>query len=524
MSQVLTLLRRLSGEILHPTRRLTSAILLAASASISTVALLGLSGWLLSRASEHPPVMYLTAAAVAVRFFGITRGVGRYAERLSAHNLALQLQSALRIETYRKLARTSWIGRQSGDLLSRVTADVDAISDLVVRVIVPVASGVIVIAATVIVFAVFSPLSAVALAVSTLGAAGLAPWLARRWSRSTDAAAATTRGELAEAVHEISRCAPDLAVYDADTSQLDRIAEIDARLKAIDDRAAFVSGAAGALQVIASSLAVIGGLVIAGPAVASGQLRATMLAVIVLSPLALHEILTSFANAAQASTRTTASLARVIEVIDANPIGTGDRPPIDPADDPAIRLNEVTIGWPGDEPLAHRVTATVEGGTALAVTGRSGVGKSTLAATVLGVIPPVAGSVEVSGTVGYLAQDAHVFATSLAENVRIGCRDATDEEIRSALIRAGLNLDPDRVVGEYGATLSGGEVRRLALARLLVGEAQIYVLDEPTEHLDVATAEALLDDIFNAAADRPILVVTHDDQVKQRCDAELRLD
>ena len=116
----------------------------------------------------------------------------------------------------------------------------------------------------------------------------------------------------------------------------------------------------------------------------------------------------------------------------------------------------------------------------------------------MGLIPPHAGTVRRGGRVGYLAQDAHIFTTSVAENVRIGNKDATDEQISDALHRAGLPLDPSRLVGEDGTTLSGGERRRLALARLLVADRDLWILDEPTEHLDQATAEALMGDVWRA--------------------------
>ena len=150
-------------------------------------------------------------------------------------------------------------------------------------------------------------------------------------------------------------------------------------------------------------------------------------------------------------------------------------------------------------------------------------GKTTVAATLMGLIPPLAGEVERAGRVGYLAQDAHIFATSVAENVRIGNKDATDDDVRLALQRAGLRLDPERIVGEGGSTLSGGERRRLALARVLVAERDLIILDEPTEHLDHDTAAHLMADVWEAAAGHPVLVITHDEEVMRACDRIVRL-
>ena len=154
----------------------------------------------------------------------------------------------------------------------------------------------------------------------------------------------------------------------------------------------------------------------------------------------------------------------------------------------------------------------------------SGAGKTTLAATAMGLIPPREGTVRRGGRVGYLAQDAHIFATSVAENVRIGNKDATSEQVRNALERAGLPLDPDRLVGEDGGTLSGGERRRLALARLLVADRDLWILDEPTEHLDQATAEALMADVWHASEGRAVLVISHDPAVVDACQRRLHLE
>ncbi|MFZ0530129.1 MAG: ATP-binding cassette domain-containing protein, partial [Propionicimonas sp.] len=174
-------------------------------------------------------------------------------------------------------------------------------------------------------------------------------------------------------------------------------------------------------------------------------------------------------------------------------------------------------------PVVTGLSLDVGPGEKVALVGPSGIGKTTVAATVLGLIPARAGEIEVRGRIGYLAQDAHIFTTTVAENVKIGNRDATDADVTEALTRAGLGLDPKRVVGETGATLSGGEARRVALSRLLVGHYQVLLLDEPTEHLDAATAHALIDDIWADSADSPVLVITHDPDLVARCDRVVRL-
>jgi len=236
----------------------------------------------------------------------------------------------------------------------------------------------------------------------------------------------------------------------------------------------------------------------------------------------VHEVLAPFVAAAQTWTRTRSSLARVREILDADPVGTGDV--VAGGDsEPGLELDDVAIGWPGAPVIQTGLNLVVRPGQKVACTGASGIGKTTLAATAMGLIPTRAGTVRRGGRVGYLAQDAHIFATSVAENVRIGNKDATDDQVRDALERAGLPLDPGRLVGEDGGTLSGGERRRLALARLLVADRDLWILDEPTEHLDQATAEALMADVWRTSTGRAVLVISHDPAVVAACDRELHL-
>jgi thiol reductant ABC exporter CydC subunit len=504
--------------------RLAGSAVLAFCATAASVALMAVSAWLLSRAAEHPPVLYLEAAAVGVRFFGISRGAFRYTERLLGHDVALKLQSALRLETYARLARTTLLGTRRGDLLTRVIADVEAIQDLVVRVWIPFAASAGVLVAATIGIAWFSPGSAAVLLATSVVAAALVPWLTRLASARADAISLPLRGRLADSARELSRVAVDLVAYGAAAQRLEAFAAIDEELRQASARSAWVRGIGSAAQVLAAGLAVVGALVIGGGQVASGTMAPVMLAVAVLTPLALHEALSTLILSAQTRTRARAALDRVEAILDAEPVGSGDlADPGTEVPDPSLAVEGLSAGWPGSAPVVAGLTFGVRAGEKVALVGPSGIGKTTVAATVLGLIPARAGTVEVRGRIGYLAQDAHIFTTTVAENVKIGNRDATDADIADALARAGLALDPKRTVGEGGESLSGGEARRVALSRLLVGNYQVLLLDEPTEHLDAATATALIDDIWAGSDDRPVLVITHDPDLVARCDRVVRL-
>lgn len=205
MRQMIDLLRELLGTGREDRTRFVLAVLLAAAASGSSVALMGVSAWLISRAAEMPPVLYLQAAAVGVRFFGISRGVFRYVERLVGHDVALRMQSALRVKTYDKLSSTTLIGSRRGDLLTRVVSDVAAVQDLVVRVAIPVLAASLVITGTSVMLARFNWQSALVLFVTAALAGVVVPLLGQRLSRRADLAAVPTRGRLADHVRETMR-------------------------------------------------------------------------------------------------------------------------------------------------------------------------------------------------------------------------------------------------------------------------------------------------------------------------------
>jgi len=537
------LLRRLLDAVPGSRKWLALAVFLAFCASAASVALMSVSAWLLTFAALLVPVLFLEAPSVAVRFFGISRGVLRYVERLTGHNIALRLQSALRLETYSRLARTTLLGRRRGDLLTTVIADVEAIQDLIVRVWIPFIASSLVIAITALAMGVISPGSGLVLLASAAVAGLVVPWLAQKLSARADVAMVRLRGELADDVQEITEAAADLVAYNAAEAYTEKLLAVDEQLRRAEARSTWVRGLAVAGQLLAAGAAVIGALLIGADAVAADSLapgvvgwmrdvvfiripdppaaalQTTLLAVLVLTPLALHEALSTLVQSAQTYTRAKVALGRVDELLAADPVGAGDLPAAAaPVAEPGLVVAELSAGWPGHDPVVTGLSLDVERGQKVALVGPSGVGKTTVAATVLGLIPAMGGQVDVRGRVGYLAQDAHIFSTSIAENVRIGNRDATPEQVAAALTRAGLSLSPDRLVGETGTQLSGGEARRVALARLLVGEYQVLVLDEPTEHLDVETATHLMDDIWSGTSDSAVLVITHDPAVVARCD------
>ncbi len=525
--EVFTLANSLLRTVKNGRLRFFLAVLLATLASGASVALMGTSAWLLSRAAEHPPVLLLQVAIVGVRFFGISRGVFRYIERLVGHDLALRMQRALRLRSYSSLSRTTLLGGRRGDLLVRVISDVDSVMDLVVRIAVPFCSASLVIVGTTAILAAFDLTNALVLLVTAVVAGIGLPLISQLLSMRADESTVPARGQMGSDVRQLTKAATDLVAYGVSDEAIENYLKVDEKLHESEAKAAWARGFSGAGQMIATGIAVVAALILGSQAVVDGRMFATNLAVLVLVPLALHEVFADFNKAAQTLTRSFASLLRVNEVITADPVGQGDRAEQSRCANPGLKIEQATLGWPTQDepkPVVDGLSLELEPGEKVALTGRSGSGKTTVAATVMGLIEPLAGLVEVRGRVGYLAQDAHIFSTSLKENVKIGNNHATEEQIAAALTKAGLDLDPDRVVGEDGASLSSGEAQRVSMARVLVGEHDLWILDEPSEHLDRETADALIKDVWTAAGEAPMLVISHDPAVISKCDRRVHLD
>lgn len=523
---MITALARLTGRTRRSLVALVRPVALGVIAELSAVGLMAVSAWLLSRAAQHPPVLYLMTAIVGVRALGLARGVFRYRERLAGHDIALDLQARLRVRGYQRLAEGRPL-RRSGDLLTRLTADLDAVQDLVVRVIVPVISIAVVIIAGSAATALISPQAGLLLLAGSVVSGAVLPWAAARTAGRAADQLVPLRARLADEVAEIGHSREDLVAYGADRAALDRLAEVDARLAAAERRTAWTAGLMTALQWCCTGAVITGSLIIGGRAVAAGELNPVFLAVLALTPFALHEAISVLPGTAVTWRRTRAALRRAAELInptDAAPVraSTTAGPGL------PLAVHGLTVGWPGAEPVVNDLDLRVRPGERVALVGPSGIGKSTVAATLMGFIPPVAGTFAITDRVGYLAQDAHVFDTTVAENVRIGAREAADDDVRRALQQVELDFEPDRPVGEFGATISGGEARRLAISRLAVsrlvdGDHDLLILDEPTEHLDRETADEIIDVLWRLDQRAAVLVITHDPLVMDRCDRVIDL-
>lgn len=514
--------------------RLTLALLLGSLAVGSAVGLMAVSGWLISRASEEPPVMYLMMAVTATRAFGIGRAVFRYAERLVSHDAVLKLLAELRVAVYRGLERIAPGGLRTtrrGDLLSRLVADVDALQDYWLRWLLPVGTAVVVGAAAAGFTGWLLPEAGVILAVGLLVAGVGVPLVSGACARRTERQLAPARAALATRVTDLLGATAELTVAGALPARQTRLRAADTLLTRIASRAAAATALGGGLSALVCGLTVVAAATVAVPAVQDGRLSGVALAVVVLTPLAAFEAVTGLPLAVQYRQRVARSAERVFEVLDAPvPVREPEAPAEEPASPFPLEVRGLSARYPGarHDALAS-LDLTLTPGRRIAVVGPSGSGKTTLAQVLLRFLDASSGTYRLGGveasaldsdtvrrSVGLCAQDAHVFDSTIRENLRLARPGATDAELRDALSRArlldwvlALPEELDTPVGEHGARLSGGQRQRLALARALLAGFPVLVLDEPAEHLDLPTADALTADLLDATRGRATVLITH---------------
>ncbi|MET0822004.1 MAG: thiol reductant ABC exporter subunit CydC [Aeromicrobium sp.] len=514
-------------------RRLVLGIVLGTTSQLCGVGLLLTSAWLIVRAAEHPPVLYLMVAIVSVRFFGVGRAVFRYGERLQTHHVALTRMIDDRVSAYRHLDRAAPAGlprQRRGDIINRVVSDVTVAQDALLRIRLPWIYALTSSTAVIVLLAWVSPAAGLIVTGHVALCLAAARWGVARAVRADAGDAASARSAMSAESAALAFTSRDLVACGA-TDTFTRLTHAAiATQQRSQRRTGWAAGAGGALVVLFTGAAT------ALIALTAGQPHPVMAGVLLLSPVALLEGLLAVVEAERLRPAVRVARARLDQLAGLrSPVVA----PLDPVGVPSgddLVLTGVVAGWTTE--LTEPVTTTLRRGRVIGLTGPSGVGKSTLAMTLVKLIPPRAGTLALGGVdlrqldgeavrsiVGLCGQDDVLFDTTIRENLRVASPHADDEAMKAALARVGLGpllrrmpAGLDTSVGTHGTALSGGERQRLVMARLLMADRRVLLFDEPTEHLDHEAAELLLADILALRHDHAIVLISHSPDVLAACD------
>lgn len=493
-------------------KRTMAAIAAAAATFAAAIGLVTTGGWLISMAALMPPLLTLEVAIVSVRAFGIARGSFRWLERVVSHDAALHETVEVRARLWSALAasgpRGAW-GLRRGDAVTRLMQDAEVLQDRVTRVVVPGVAALITACGAVLLQLWLNTAAGVAFLMAVLIAGVVVPALVHRIEGSAASLALLERAALNATLSEFVTHRHEMRVLGLIDATLEEVAQADARRLRVESRAALLTGITQWAALVASGLAIVSALLAGVPALLDGSLPGPALAVIALLPWSAAEVITALAMAATALVRVRAAQARLSAVGGAAPA----IPALQPGDQPGLVLHDLAVHW-AEQPVVHGVSLAVRPGERVALVGPSGAGKSSVVSAVLGLVPYTGrvqagdGTRQRAAEVSAVPQAPHVFHTTTRENLRLAAGPLEDAALRPALDAVGLSeLMLDRDLG--AEPLSGGEAQRLGLARALLTQAPVVVLDEPTEHLDEQTAALVMRTIVEATRDRAVLMTTH---------------
>jgi ATP-binding cassette subfamily C protein CydCD len=527
------LIQQLAGFLRAEIGQVVLAVLLGAATVLSGIGLMTTSAYLIARAALLPTIAEIQVAVVGVRFFGLARGVFRYLERLVTHQTTFRLLSRLRVWFYRQLEPLAPAGlekQHSADLFGRMLADINQLESFFVRGVAP---PLVALTVALILLPIFGQahrsLSLILLIFLLLGGIGI-PWLARRLSLSAGAAWIASRALLYRALGEAVHGLAELLVYNQGDTFLKRLQRLSASTFSAQSRLAGINGLTGGLMVWLNLGCMWSILFVSIPLVEAGIFDGITLAVILLASLASFEAIQNLPQAASALESSLQSASRLMEVLETPPPVSEPEKPAPLPDTFDLQVKRLTFRYPGVEiPVLQEISFRFTEGESLAIVGPSGAGKTTLLRLLYRFWQAPPGSIYLGGKdlrlyasadvrrlFAVLPQRVYLFNASLRENLTIARPRATQAELEWACAQAqllpfiqGLPDGFDTQLGESGIRLSGGERQRLAIARTLLQDAPVLILDEPISGLDTITEASLWDTLRALIAGRTTLLVTH---------------
>ena len=537
---------RLLANILKPVRwKFAAAGVVAVLAALFAVALSGLSGWLIIRASQQPPILYLLGAIVGVRFFGIGRAVLRYCERLLTHDAVFAAMTRLRGALWSTLSRRALSLRrllQGGNVLGSIVDDVDTLRDLLPRVVLPPVTAAGVGGAAILATALVLPAALPAVVIASVAGLAVAPVLAVLADRNAARAEQQMRSVVLRGVAAALDARAELSANNVSEPVIGSLESKDRAATVSAKRSAWAEGLGQAVIVLACSATALWAGALSAPSVLDGTAAPELVAVIVLMLLALVEPFAGIVSATRQAPALAAVLGKVASsgALDAAD-GPGDQenhdggplPLPDRSGHEGLELCGAAAAWPGGPTVISGLNAVAAPGRWLAVTGPSGAGKSTLLSVLLGFLPLTEGTARLTGTAAWCPQEAHLFDSTVRGNLLLGRpagQKPGEAEMYKALAAVGLDAvvaalpgGLDARIGPGGSFLSGGERQRLAMARTLLTGASVLLLDEPTAHLDAGSAREMMAVLRKGLKDVTVVLVTHNPHDIDPSDERLEL-
>ena len=513
-------------------------VLLSLITVLANVGLMAMSGWFISAmalaGAAGVSMNYFTPAGW-IRAAAMSRTAGRYAERLVTHEATFRLLAELRVWFYQRiepLAPAVLEQYHSGDILSRIRADIDTLNNVYLRLFVPMVVAVLASVILVMILAFYQPILAVLEAVLLLIAGVLMPWSMQRLSQQAGQQTVQLTADLRTHLISDIQGLGELLVYGADTAHAQQVQQLSLQLAQQQRLLNRLNALAQGALSLCANLAMWFTLLLVIPLVVTAQLAPAELTMLVLLVLASFEVVAPLPLAMQSLGETLAAARRIFALADQTP---AIQEPLQPLAVPQrfdMQFKQVDLYYPQQtQPALQQVSFNVPAGTSLAIVGASGSGKSSIASLILRFREPSAGQILVNGQaiqaynsnalrkqIAAASQQTHLFNTSIRENLLLAKPEATQAELEAAcqatLIHDFIQAQPeayDTWVGETGVKLSGGQARRIGLARLLLKPAALLILDEPTEGLDPETAVQVLNNIlaFAQQHQQSIVLITH---------------
>ncbi len=517
--------------------RLIYAAFLGGLSLASAVALLASSAWLISMASTMPPILVLQVVIVGVRFFGISRGVFRYAERLLSHDTILRIQARLQSLVYQRLETRPlhYLSISQGKLLSRILHDVEYVQDKWIRVWIPWISSLIAgIAGSGIIFWLH-PIAGLATLTLLILALFLVPRLATLSAKEESSSIAEAEVRLAEHVTAAISGHMEAKMFGYAGKFSDDVKSTEEELSKHERKALKVSGVASATIYFIMALSILINAFLAVTSFEKGDLAGVNIAILTLLPLAIFDSIITLPAAFAYKPKMDKSEEFLNQVLGEEERTIGTRRP----EALTVQFTAARAQWSEDSLRHVPITFDISAGDWVNLEGESGIGKSSLALALLGLIP-YEGSITIGGievreidpsfiSENFTAslQGDHIFASSVRENLRIGNQEATDDQLRGILESVGLGelaQDLDALLGSFGKNLSGGEQQRLKIARALLRDTPVYIFDEPTEFLDASNRELIEELLLKNLEEKTVIVIQHTTQFSREGSLTLRLE